>query len=170
MISSRVRRNSRRAEGSRLATGSSRISSSGSWPEGQDDAEGLELADRERADAVFQGQAPAGAEVVDQGLVPGGIERGGVGDDLPHAHPGVADHLLRDVAEAGFDLGRQVPGVLAQDGRAAGRGAEQAERAFNERAFAAAVLAEQAEDRAGLDLEIDARAGRPWAGRIFARL
>ena len=89
--------------------------------EGEHDAEGLELADREGADAVFQRQAPAAAEVVDERLVPSGVERGRVGDYLADAHPGVADDLLRDVAEAGFHVGGEVPGVVAEDGDAGRR-------------------------------------------------
>ena len=41
-------KNCRRAKGSRLAAGSSRISSSGSWPNASTMASRLELADRER--------------------------------------------------------------------------------------------------------------------------
>ena len=124
--------------------------------EGQDDAESLELADREGADAVFHGEAPAVAEGFDQRAVPGGVEGGGVVDGLADAHPGVADHFLGDVAEAGLGVGGEVPGVFAEDGDLAGGGAEEAEGALDERAFSAAVLAQEAEDRAGLDGEVDA--------------
>ena len=53
----------------------------------------------------------------------------------------------------------------------AGGGAEQAEGALDERAFAAAVLAEQAEDRAGFDGEVDAARGPLCAGgNVLRRL
>ena len=124
--------------------------------EGQDDAERLELADRERTDAIFERQLPAAAQFVDERGVPGWIECCGVGDHLSDAHPRVADDFLRNVTEAGLGVGREIPGVVAAEGGGAVGGAQQAECAFDERRFAAAVLAEQAEDGARRDFEINA--------------
>ena len=125
--------------------------------EGEDDAERLDLADRERADAVFERQLPAAAKFVDQLGVPGRVEGGGVGDHLPDAHPGVAHYLLRgrsprrdlvsaDRCQASSPQRWAVPPVARS----------RPECALDERRFAAAVLAEQAEDGAGFDFEIDA--------------
>jgi len=138
-------------------------------PQGEHDAERLDLTDRERTDAVFERQLPTLAQLVDERRIPSRIEGGRVGDHLPDAHPRIADDFLRDVAEAGFGFGGEVPGVVAANGGGAAGGAQQTERAFDKRRFAAAILTEQAEDSAGGDFEIDA-AKNFFAVEVFLEL
>ena len=124
--------------------------------EGEHEGELLFLPHRQRADAVAERQIPAAQELLSPGPIPAGIKARHVGDSLADGEPGIERRFLGHVADPGLLPIGQLPGIGAEDGRGALVGLEQAEQAFDERAFPRAVEAEEADHLPTRHLEIDA--------------
>ncbi len=128
----------------------------GAVAEGKHEGELLFLPHRQRADAVAEREIPAAQELLPPGPIPARIEARHVGDGLADGEPGIERRFLGHVADAGFLPIGKLPGIGAEDRRGALVGLEQAEEAFDERAFPRAVEAQEADHLPPRHLEIDA--------------
>src|SRR3974390_2643984 len=151
-ISTICSRNWRRASGSRLATGSSRNSSSGRWPSASR-MELLAFAHRHALDAPARLHAPLGAQASDELVVPARIERGDDAQLIRHAQ--LADELvlLRHETDASLGIGRQAKALVPEQANLAAARGREPQQPLEGRRLARAVLAEHADHIAGLDPE-----------------
>src|SRR5690606_32990668 len=86
-------------------------------------------------------------------------------DRRPYRLEGVGGQLLRHEADAGARLPVVADNVEAVDGDGAGGRVDEAADDADQRRLAGAVRAEQGEDLAAIDVEVDALQ-RPEAGRV----
>ena len=98
-MSSTTFKNSRRAAGSRLATGSSSTSSSGSCPRASTRASFCSSPTESVPARRVGGKSHSRDQPLDQRRIPARVERAGVGEDVPHLHPGINLRALRHVAQ-----------------------------------------------------------------------
>ncbi len=91
-------------------------------------------------DLVVGIQLPVLDEPPDERHVPLRVERRGVIDDVPDAHPGIERDDLRHVPEPRLGTGGERPRRLAEQRDGSGVGSDQAQRGFEQRRFPRAVL------------------------------
>jgi hypothetical protein len=115
--------------------------------------EALEVHPGEQLPAAGRGVGPADA-----------VEAGLVDDLLAGARLGEAGAALGDVADPPADADRVLEQVAAGDGGRAGGGAQQRRQHAQGGGLAGAVGAEEADDLAGVDVQVDAAHGFDGSG------
>ena len=141
--------------GSSPDVGSSRISSSGRCWSAHDEPDLLLVALRVLAEAAARVEVEALDELVDVGLVDAAAQVREVADRLGAREPVVEVPLARQVAEPAMDRDRVGRCLDAEHLRDAGGRPDEVEQDPDRRGLAGAVRAEEAEDLALVDDEVD---------------